>query len=872
MSMKRSSFQQQLFSWVVIIFLSACGANITETEEVSEQEINPEERVIQLFADQTQLQAGECTIIHWDVPFDAIVQLGDQIVETAGEKEICIETSRIITLTVNNGERIETHELEFLIHDRNQTEETLEPGKTSPETPAFESGGWVSTGGPPGGLGYDIRMDPRNPDIMYVTDAWAGAFKSLDGGSNWFPINNGITTRAGLSGDAIPVFSLTIDPNHPDTIWVGTQSSSGVFRSDNGGESWVEMNTGGNGILEKSLSIRGFSVEPGNSNVVYFAGEVSSWEWNPFPIFNFGLDATKGVVYKTSDSGQNWQRIWKGDNLARYVWINPQDHDLIYVSTGIFDRSAANSDGTKECLSSRNLDGCFFSDITEGNDSYLDPGGVGILRSRDGGKTWQELNMSNGIQPDELYFGSLFMHPENSKILLAAAGNGVYPSSPEHPLGAIYLTEDGGDHWQRVLELHNASIVEICQSDPRVMYAGSINGIYRSMDGGHNWQEVSGGLWGSDDVLAGFPIDAQCDPRNPMRIFINNYIGGNFLSEDGGVSWKISSRGYTGALLRQVALAGWDSSRILSAGRMGVFTSMDGGNNWQGTAHGPARVPEAKVVAGSPMDADTILAVIQDGGPNPKLSRDGGQSWVDIDTGLWHSGEPSSGSVTRIIFSESEPDLVLATAGEMDCYQIHEACMSNPGFGIIRSTDGGETWSRTNLTSEQVADVKFFNDTLVYAAVFPADIYISSDAGRSWQKIAATISDSLPGNFSELKPVITSLAVDKLNDQKLYAGFERSGIMISTDGGKSWVHTSAGMPPESTILDIVVDGTHPDLVYLASPESGVFYTVDGGTTWLSLNQGLLTRTAKDLALSVDGSLLYLATEGGGVFRLGNLHE
>ena len=97
---------------------------------------------------------------------------------------------------------------------------------------------WVSTGGPIGGLGYDIRMDPRDSQVMYVTDALAGAFKSIDGGNNWFPINNGITARTGPSGDAIPVFSLTIDPNAPDTLWAGTQFSGGVFRSDNGGETW----------------------------------------------------------------------------------------------------------------------------------------------------------------------------------------------------------------------------------------------------------------------------------------------------------------------------------------------------------------------------------------------------------------------------------------------------------------------------------------------------------------------------------------------------------------------------------------------------------------------------------------------------------
>ena len=45
----------------------------------------------------------------------------------------------------------------------------------------------------------------------------------------------------------------------------------------------------------------------------------------------------KGVVYKTTDGGENWNLVWEGDNLARYVWIDPRNSDVVYVSTGIFD-------------------------------------------------------------------------------------------------------------------------------------------------------------------------------------------------------------------------------------------------------------------------------------------------------------------------------------------------------------------------------------------------------------------------------------------------------------------------------------------------------------------------------------------------------
>jgi photosystem II stability/assembly factor-like uncharacterized protein len=807
---------------------------------------------IQFFSERANLQAGECTMLHWEVFADANVMLNDKRVDRVGQKEVCPSETQKYDLAVGTGTSMDMREVIIFVatvEGMEKPDVAEQPGVIEPGIPAYLSSTWVSTGGPPGGLGYDIRMDPRDPDVMYVTDAWAGVFKSLDGGINWFPINNGITARTGPSGDAIPVFSLTIDPNNPDTIWAGTQFGAGAFRSDNEGQNWTRMS---NGIQETSLSIRGFTIEPGNSDVVYLAGEISSWEWNGQPTSGLGLDMTRGAVYKTVNGGVVWERIWYGDNLARYIWINPQNKDLIYVSTGIFDREAANS-----------------------NAGAGEPGGVGILRSQDGGLTWDVLAEQNGIRPDELYFGSLFMHPQNPNVLIAAAGNDPYQMLFSHPLGAIYLTEDGGDSWQRVLELSNASTVEICTGNPDVMYAGSINGVYRSMDGGHTWMQVAGSLWGSVDVLAGFPIDMQCDPRDPMRIFINNYIGGNFLSQDGGLTWIVSSKGYTGALLSQIASYPSDPRIVYVSTRMGIFVSHDGGDTWQGTAYGPARVPEGTVVAVSPYDSNEVMAVLMDGGPDPKGSMDGGLTWQNIDTGLWTPEHFPTGSITRVVFSPYDPNMLVATAGMIKCYEAREKCETIAGMGIIRSTDRGDTWTGTSLEDAHVFDVRFASESLLYAAAFPATVYRSTDGGLNWEMLAQNISDPIPGTFIDInfpKPIIVSIAVDPFNHDILYAGFERGGIMISQDGGSTWQHSSAGMAPETSIVDIEVDYQHLGLVYLASPNSGVFYSLDSGATWTLLNDGLVTRMAVDLSLSADGSLLYLATNGGGVWRLGSLGD
>ena len=717
---------------------------------------------------------------------------------------------------------------------------------------AYQSLPWVYTGGPIGGLGYDIRMDPRNPDVMYVTDAWAGAFKSLDGGSNWSPINNGITARVGPSNDGIPVFSLTIDPNNPDTIWAGTQFGGGVFRSDDAGQTWRSMS---NGIQERTLTIRGFTVEPGNSDVVYLGGEIPSHEWNGEPLPGLGLDMTKGAVYKTTDGGQNWTRIWYGDNLTRYIWIHPADHNLLYVSTGIFDREAANS-----------------------NPDTIEPGGVGILRSRDGGATWETLGVANGIRSDELYFGSLSMHPQNPDILIGAAGNDPYLWALQRPIGAIYRTRDGGDSWERVLDLPNASAMEICQSAPNVVYAASLSAFYRSDDGGDSWQQLGGSgdlgqtgeaLWGSPDEIAGFPIDMQCDPRDSMRIFVNNYGGGNFVSTDGGQSWINASKGYTGALMHKVVLSSSDPSLVYASARSGIFRSSDGGENWQGVSHGVARAMEAYAIAVDPADSSHLIVVVGDAGPVPKISHDGGLTWHEAKPDFVEGqGFFEWGLMKKAAFSPVKPGRVIGIQGEVEC-DISDSC--EDGHGVIFSDDGGETWKLSNLTSGMASDLAFAPNGVVYVSVYPGDLYRSTDDGESWELVASQITAGI--KLHDPDPdihgaALTALAVDPQIPNRLYAGFQRGGVMISQDGGASWAGSSSGMNPETSVLDLVADRANQGVLYAATPDSGVYVSTDGGATWLAINDGLLTRAAVSLALSTDGSVLYVATTGGGVFRLG----
>jgi len=680
---------------------------------------------------------------------------------------------------------------------------------------------WVYTGGPLGGLGYDVRMRPDNLDIMFVTDAFAGVFKSTDCGKTWFPANEGITTRIGESGDNISVFCLTIDPHNNDIVWAGTQYQRGIFKSVDGGGTWSQMN---NGVQEKGITFRGFTVDPASSDIVYAAGEISSWEWSGQNRTGREFDMTQGAVYKTTDGGQNWVKILQGDDLARYIWIDPRNPQVLYVSHGIFDREAANSDPVKGV-----------------------PGGVGILKSTDGGQTWQPAN--NGLK--NLYVGSLFMHPQNLDILLAGAGNVTY-----HEGSGAYLSTNGGATWTQTLDAYVISSVEFSTSNPEIAYAANFGAVYRSEDGGHTWKVVTGGEWGwgAPGARGGTPIDIQVDPRDPNRLFIDNYGGGNFLSEDGGRTWSTASKGYSGGLTRDVVVDPTAPGHVVAAVRSGIFSTYNGGKDWIGISNPPVYNIDWHAVAIDPSNPEHLISELTC--PHQLVeSFNGGANWQVTYQGsgnfAWRS----------IKFAPSNPKIVYAgSAGYRSCGKFD---MAFPGLGVYVSQDGGHSWSRAGAQDFQDAAIFDLaidpnNPQVVYAATTNYGVIKTSDGGNNWTALNA----GMPG-----APSAISVAIHPGDPNLLFAGRWRGGLFHSTDGGVNWQIVQTGLSPEGIMSDLIFDPTNSQIIYLADMMSGVYRSEDGGQTWFSISKGLTNRAINVLAISADGQHLYAASEGAGVFRL-----
>jgi photosystem II stability/assembly factor-like uncharacterized protein len=722
-------------------------------------------------------------------------------------------------------------------------------------TRILQRASWVKTGGPSGGLGYDVRIHPLDQNVMFVTDNPSGVNKSYDSGDTWVQRNEGITARTGTSGDGIPIFCLTIDPGNPDIVWTGTQSMRGVYKSTDGGETWTKKD---NGITEwNEITFRGFAVHPQNSDIVFAGAEITTG------IMGKEFDKARGKIYKTEDGGENWKCVWEGDSLARFVLFDPTNPDIMYASTGIFDRDAYNDMGE------------------------------GVLKSTDGGETWRQIN--NGL--DNLFVGFLEMHPEDPRTLFAAVGNNTY-----REFSGVYKTIDGGESWKMVLDTMRSSntVVTISPSDPEVVYTGGEHGFYRSDDGGETWKKFwreAERCWGPPGVRAGFPISAVVHPDDPMTIFVNNYSGGVFKSMDGAETWIDCSTGYTGADLHRVVVAPGNSDVVYAAARSGPFRSSDGGQEWNGMAFSPAAFPEWDTVAVNP-DNPMELLISDEFYGSLLRSTDGGNTWEMVfqhPVGKLQKTSDRHG-FKAIAYAPSDPSIVYAGMRK-GRRTIDGNFYVGPSFGIYKSVDGGKIWIEKNngLSNDylNINDIAVHpqNPDVAYAATWRDGIFKTTDGGESW----ATINNGL------LSLDVRSLAIDPESPDTVYAGLaEGVGIFKTTNGGELWEAINTGIQvecpsflqrvgqvqtgislekpkrviggeyysiPWTNIGSIVIDPVEPQTLYAADLHLGVYMSTDGGASWTPINEGLSTRAVTSLALSSDGWVLYAATSGEGVFRL-----
>ena len=537
----------------------------------------------------------------------------------------------------------------------------------------------------------------------------------------------------------------------------------------------------------------------------------------------------------------------------------------------------------------------------------LAPGGSfggTLYRSSDGGNTWSEVAVLDGISIFDIEFAP-------------APDNIAYMGTQD----SIRKSTDGGLSWVTL----NLGIgandqvfdVAIDPSDPSILWAGIADAsgsqpvnVMRSTDGGATWVNHTP-PHAAPMSCRGIAVDPG-DSNTVIAVFGGDFGGGEvWVSTNAGDSWSDRSAGLPGNPLNAVA---YDGTRLLVGGGLlfgsqfvGLYESPDLGVTWNPLHDETWPVLVVEDIAADPSDAARIFVAIDGGGVN--RTTDGGDTWqVGIggtqalagrsirfrpgnsqelflgtsSLAVFHS---TNGGDTFVQSSEgiSELDLFSIDANPLEPAELAVAFQGANNGGVFSSTDSGTTWLLESAPPTRYSAVRFAPDGTLYAissgpsSVAQEGLYRRENNG-SWTPLGPDQGPLFESDLDAMRFSHNNSNLILLGGADFgVAGFEGT-IWRSTDAGQSWTKVyELGDFHKITDIEVVEDGTDQNMVASWNSESGdniggALRSTDTGASWFDSSTGLpaFFRGPRLCASPTDPQTLFVSTslsfQSGGLFR------
>jgi photosystem II stability/assembly factor-like uncharacterized protein len=428
--------------------------------------------------------------------------------------------------------------------------------------------------------------------------------------------------------------------------------------------------------------------------------------------------------------------------------------------------------------------------------------------------------------------------------------------------GGVYKTTDGGATWIEVglpngmwkVRILN---IELAPSAPSVVYVVTgpkgVSSLWRSDDGGATWRWTAAAdmTFGVDapaepgehlDEPGDVDVNAiAIDPTDPMKIYVGLHDQGIWQSTDGGTT--LNDLGSGGGVIKAIVVDPGNPAHILGApddpatSGMSVLGSTDSGGTWVPSDTGLGENPVQQLLF-YPPDPTVVFAITGDpDAGRPRLlfrSADGGASWSPLE------GIPG---IADLRFSASGPGMLVAIIGRES----------------FVSTDKGDSWTPVeeaiDLGSTNGAEVGADDPRVIYLASANRGVEVSTDLGASWQNLVNGL----------LMHPISALAVDPSNPATVYTG-GTNGLYKSTDKGETWTQTSTLGPGFRDVNAVAIDPIDSNIVYMAEGIEKVMgelsKSTDGGTTWTDITGTTAYSVAALVIDPQDSSTIYAGTGGG----------
>ncbi|MHC4944312.1 MAG: WD40/YVTN/BNR-like repeat-containing protein [Planctomycetota bacterium] len=678
----------------------------------------------------------------------------------------------------------------------------------------------------------DIAVNPADRSTWYVAVACGGVWKTVNRGTTWKPIFD--------DQGSYSIGCVTVDPNNPLTVWVGTGENNsqrsvgygdGVYKSIDGGKRWKKVG------LENSEHIGKILVDPRDSDVVYVAAQGPLWA----PGGDRGL-------YKTTDGGKTWTCILEiSENTGvSDIAFDPRDPDILYATSYQRRRHV-------------------WTLINGGPES-------GVHKTMDGGATWTQLK--KGLPKGDVGRIAIAVSPQKPDVVYALVeasveGRGFYRSidagsnwkkqsdynttsaqyyqeifCDPHVFDRIYsmdtrllFTNDGGKTFQRMYEKYkhvdNHALV-FDPEDPDYLLIGCDGGLYESFDRGESW------LYKANLPITQF-YKLCVDNDEPVY---NVYGGTQDNNTQGGPSRTLNRHGITNRdwfVLKggdgfEPQVDPEDPNIIYAQSQYGVLTRFD------------KRSGERIDIQPQPLAGEDALR----------------WNW---DSALLISPH----SHTRLYFaanilfrSEDRGDTWKAISPDLT-RQIDRNRLEVMGkvWGVDAVAKHRSTSYYGNIVSLTESPLQ---EDLIYAGTDDGLVQITEDGGRTWQKIEtfpgipelSYVSD-LEASVHDAGTVFAAFNNHKMGDFKPY-------ILKSADRGRTWTSVTGDLPERGSVWAVAQDHVKKNLLFAAT-EFGVYFTLDGGSRWVQLKGGIPIIAIRDIEIQRRENDLVCATFGRSFYVL-----
>ena len=688
----------------------------------------------------------------------------------------------------------------------------------------------------------DIVIDPTDPSTWYVAVGSGGVWKTENASTTWTPVfdNEG----------SYSIGCIALDPNNPNTVWVGTGENvsgrhvgygDGIYRSRDGGTTWENMG------LKNSEHIGMIRIDPRDSNTIFVAVQG--------PLWSGGGD--RGL-YKTTDGGQNWRKVLgdghgNTDEDDQYTGVNevhmdPRNPDVMYAVTWQRLRNVA---------------------------VVMDGGpGTGIHKSEDGGETWREL--TNGLPEEMMGKTGLAISPQDPDTIYATI-------ELDNRTGGFWRSDDGGESWEKKNDYLSSATgphyyQEIFASPHFEGHVYQMDALMRmTQDGGDTFIPLPHETKHGDHHALAF----REDDENYLLIGTD---GGVYESFDLGETWRFVNN----LPITQFYKVAVDYDK--------PFYNIYGGTQDNNSQGGPSRTMNQVGIRNSdwfvtmfgdghqsavdPNNPDIIYAQWQQGNLTRYDRRTGERVYIKPQA---REGEPPdryNWDSPILISPHNSKTLYFGTQrvwksdNHGDSWTPISADLTR-NENRVRQPIMGRTWSydapRDLWAMSQFNTITSLSESplvagLVYAGTDDGLIQITEDGGANWRTV-----NKLPGVPDRF--FVNDIKADLHDANTVYVVVDdhKSGdfapyILKSENRGRSWKSISGNLPERHVLWRVVQDHVKPSLMFVGT-EFGVFFTVNGGGTWTKLKGGAPNIPFRDLVIQTRENDLVGATFGRSFYVL-----